>query len=170
MLLSHIFILYALITFQQSCVTQFTSGNSIGGCGSLDAKCICSNADFLSNIACCLANACDQADQQSAVTFAKQFCTTQGVTVPNAVVCNSASGSSGASSTPASSVSVASSAAPATSSVASAGSSVVASNTASVATVSSTSSAAATVTNAATHNGAAGLSFVGGLAAAIVLL
>ncbi|CAK7219884.1 hypothetical protein SBRCBS47491_004002 [Sporothrix bragantina] len=86
-----------LPTCAQNCANKFLTGG-IGNCGS-DAKCICSDKDFLSDIACCLAapGACDTADQSSAVVFASQLCAAQGVTgLPSAVTCTStASGSTG---------------------------------------------------------------------------
>ncbi|KAI1845322.1 hypothetical protein JX265_005479 [Neoarthrinium moseri] len=72
----------------QGCVTKFTSGSNIGGCPQIDAKCICSQQTFLSDIACCLASVCNAADQQAAVDFAIKFCSTQGVQVPTAVSCS----------------------------------------------------------------------------------
>ncbi|KAI1327548.1 hypothetical protein F5Y16DRAFT_371605 [Xylariaceae sp. FL0255] len=75
----------------QNCLAEFTTGNSIGNCPRLDAKCICSNNSFISSIACCLSSVCDAADQQAAVNFAVTFCKTQGVTVPSAVSCATAS-------------------------------------------------------------------------------
>ncbi|KAL1894947.1 hypothetical protein Sste5346_005634 [Sporothrix stenoceras] len=87
-----------LPTCAQSCANKYLTGG-IGNCGS-DAKCICSDKDFLSGIACCLAapGGCDAADQSSAVVFASQLCAAQGVTVPSAVTCTStaASGSGSA--------------------------------------------------------------------------
>ncbi|CAK7563667.1 MAG: hypothetical protein SEPTF4163_001540 [Sporothrix epigloea] len=86
-----------LPTCAQSCANKFLTGG-IGNCGS-DAKCICSDKDFLSDIACCLAapGACDPADQSSAVGFASQLCAAQGVTgLPSVVSCTATSfGSSG---------------------------------------------------------------------------
>ncbi|CAK7236184.1 hypothetical protein SCUCBS95973_009521 [Sporothrix curviconia] len=86
-----------LPTCAQNCANKFLTGG-IGNCGS-DAKCICSDKDFLSDIACCLAapGACDTADQSSAVVFASQLCAAQGITgLPSAVTCTStASGSTG---------------------------------------------------------------------------
>ncbi|EHK17428.1 uncharacterized protein TRIVIDRAFT_111486 [Trichoderma virens Gv29-8] len=81
-------------TCATGCVTQFTTGSSIAGCGQLDIKCICQNADFLSGIACCLASACDQSAQTQAVAYAKQICSSAGVSVPDQVVCNEKSSSS----------------------------------------------------------------------------
>ncbi|KAK2065379.1 hypothetical protein LY76DRAFT_331088 [Colletotrichum caudatum] len=78
----------------QSCVTQFTSGTAIAGCSNLDVKCICSNDNFLDGIACCLAKACQEADQKAAVQYAKNICTGAGVTVPDQVVCKSANAAS----------------------------------------------------------------------------
>ncbi|KAL6694841.1 cell wall protein [Trichoderma pleuroticola] len=76
------------------CVTQFTTGTSIAGCGQLDIACICKNADFLSGIACCLASSCDAAAQTQAVQYAKQICSSAGVSTPDQVVCNERSSSS----------------------------------------------------------------------------
>lgn len=83
------------LTAQQNCADKFLTGG-IGNCGS-DAKCICSDKSFLSDIACCLAEpgACDTADQSSAVVFASQLCAAQGVTVPSAVTCTSTFASTG---------------------------------------------------------------------------
>ncbi|KAK0717903.1 hypothetical protein B0T26DRAFT_751900 [Lasiosphaeria miniovina] len=58
----------SLPTCAKGCADQFIS-NGIGNCN-LDAKCICSDKDFISNISCCVAGACNPADQQSAVAFA----------------------------------------------------------------------------------------------------
>ncbi|KAK2038949.1 hypothetical protein LZ31DRAFT_559196 [Colletotrichum somersetense] len=84
---------------QQSCVTQFTSGTAIAGCSNLDVKCICSNENFLDGIACCLTKACQEADQKTAVQYAKNICTGAGVTVPDQVVCKSANASTSATGT-----------------------------------------------------------------------
>ncbi|KAI9171482.1 GPI anchored CFEM domain protein C [Paramyrothecium foliicola] len=85
----------------RECVTSYTSGDRIAGCTSFDVKCICSNNDdFLSGIACCLEDACDQAGKDAAVTYAKEICSGSGVEVPSEVVCQSAASSS-ASSAPA---------------------------------------------------------------------
>ncbi|KAE9381376.1 hypothetical protein N431DRAFT_440241 [Stipitochalara longipes BDJ] len=74
----------------QPCVAKFTSGSSIAGCNGVDVACICANKDFLSNIACCLASVCDEADQEAATTYAHQICASNGVTnLPPAVSCAS---------------------------------------------------------------------------------
>ncbi|RAL63131.1 hypothetical protein DID88_004213 [Monilinia fructigena] len=65
-----------LPTCAQSCVTQYTSGSQIAGCANLDIACICSNDSFLSGIACCLAAACEAADEQIAVAYAQNLCKT----------------------------------------------------------------------------------------------
>ncbi|KAK1975497.1 hypothetical protein LZ30DRAFT_605506 [Colletotrichum cereale] len=90
-----------LPTCAQSCVTQFTSGNAIAGCSNLDVKCICSNENFLNGIACCLAGACPEADQKTAVKYAQNICTGAGVSVPDQVICKTANASaSGSQATP----------------------------------------------------------------------
>ncbi|KAK1688303.1 hypothetical protein BDP55DRAFT_726675 [Colletotrichum godetiae] len=80
-----------LPTCAQGCVNQYTTGSGIAGCSQIDVKCICSNSGFLDGIACCLAGACPEADQATAVKYAKNICTGAGVTVPDQVVCKSAS-------------------------------------------------------------------------------
>ncbi|KAH7031181.1 uncharacterized protein B0I36DRAFT_362912 [Microdochium trichocladiopsis] len=75
------------------CLTKFTTGGNIGSCQSLDAACICRDANFLSGIACCLAGACSQSDQNQAVDYAIKFCGAQGVTVPSSVSCSSSAAS-----------------------------------------------------------------------------
>ncbi|PTB76190.1 hypothetical protein M440DRAFT_1401645 [Trichoderma longibrachiatum ATCC 18648] len=77
-----------------SCVTKYTTGTSIAGCGQLDIACICKNDDFLNGIACCLASACDKDGQAQAVKYAKQICSSAGVSTPDNVVCNENSSSS----------------------------------------------------------------------------
>ncbi|KAL6904353.1 hypothetical protein GGI43DRAFT_317657 [Trichoderma evansii] len=74
-----------------ACVTKFTTGTQIGGCKQLDIGCICGNADFLNGIACCLASACSKSDQNTAISFAQQICSSSGVTVPDQVVCKDSS-------------------------------------------------------------------------------
>ncbi|KAF3767154.1 hypothetical protein M406DRAFT_97783 [Cryphonectria parasitica EP155] len=83
-----------LPTCAQDCASDQFSGGSYAGCGT-DPKCICSNQDFLSNIACCLVGACDAADQTSAIAFATQICSAQGVTVPTVVSCATAANTQG---------------------------------------------------------------------------
>ncbi|CAN8102761.1 unnamed protein product [Discula destructiva] len=78
-----------LPTCAQDCAGQQFSGGSYAGCGT-DPKCICDNDAFLSNIACCLIGACNAADQSSAITFATQICSAQGVAVPTVVTCATA--------------------------------------------------------------------------------
>ncbi|KAI0879296.1 hypothetical protein GGS24DRAFT_440350 [Hypoxylon argillaceum] len=82
----------------KSCLAKFTTGDQIGDCARLDAKCICASDSFISGIACCLAGVCDAADQKQAVDYARSFCSTQGVTdLPQSVTCASASGTAAAS-------------------------------------------------------------------------
>ncbi|OBT47601.1 hypothetical protein VE00_03018 [Pseudogymnoascus sp. WSF 3629] len=78
------------------CVEQFTSGSNVAGCNKLNTNCICSNKDFLSNIACCLVDKCDEAGRSGAIAYAKSICATADppVEVPSEVVCNSSSSSS----------------------------------------------------------------------------
>ncbi|KAH8750883.1 hypothetical protein BGZ57DRAFT_934625 [Hyaloscypha finlandica] len=74
----------------QPCVVQSTSGSTTGSCNSADVACICSNSGFLSNLACCLAGVCSQADQQAAITYTQNVCAANGVTnLPSVVSCSS---------------------------------------------------------------------------------
>ncbi|RFU36122.1 hypothetical protein B7463_g240, partial [Scytalidium lignicola] len=158
-----------LPTCAQSCVTQFTSGSSIGGCSGIDIACICSSPSFLSNIACCLAGACNQADQVAATNFAQSLCKTAGVTnLPDAVSCltgtatptttatraSQSSSSSTSAVTTHSSTSTSTPSASATS-AASAASSPPSSSTSSVSSSASSSAAAQTTSSAAAASGAA---------------
>ncbi|KAI0966968.1 hypothetical protein F4678DRAFT_447846 [Xylaria arbuscula] len=84
---------------QKSCLAEYTTGNQIGDCARLDAKCICASDSFITGISCCLAGVCDAADQKAAVDFARSFCGTVGVTdLPQSVTCATASSSSSSSS------------------------------------------------------------------------
>jgi hypothetical protein len=69
-----------IIALKINCVTEFTSGSQIGGCSNINAVCICSNSNFINQIACCLAGACDTADQEAATQYALNFCKAAGVT------------------------------------------------------------------------------------------
>ncbi|KAM0305547.1 hypothetical protein HYE67_008527 [Fusarium culmorum] len=80
----------------QPCVDQYTTGGGVAGCGQLDIKCICSNKNFLSGIACCLEKECDAQGKETAVKYAKQICATAGVTdLPDDVTCDKSAASSG---------------------------------------------------------------------------
>ncbi|KAF5671794.1 cell wall protein [Fusarium heterosporum] len=117
----------------QPCVDKYTTGGGVGGCGPVDIKCICSNEDFLSGIACCLEEKCDADGKEEAVKYAKQICSTAGVkNLPDEVTCkqSSASGSATDKST-ATSSSAPSSTSDATSSASSAAASADAGNAAS---------------------------------------
>ncbi|KAI5920800.1 hypothetical protein F4810DRAFT_399812 [Camillea tinctor] len=86
----------ALPACARDCLTDFTTGDKIGNCPRLDAKCICQSDSFISGISCCLSSACSQTDQANAIDYAVKFCGTQKVQVPSAVSCESASGTSAA--------------------------------------------------------------------------
>lgn len=53
---------------QNNCANKFLQ-NGIGNCGK-DIKCICEDKSFLGEIACCLTDACNEADQKAAVAAA----------------------------------------------------------------------------------------------------
>ncbi|KAI0489552.1 hypothetical protein F4859DRAFT_509138 [Xylaria cf. heliscus] len=90
----------ALPDCAKNCLAEFTTGNQIGDCARLDAKCICANDAFINGIACCLAGVCNADEQKQAVDYARSFCSTQGVTdLPQSVTCASASTSTSGSGT-----------------------------------------------------------------------
>jgi hypothetical protein len=137
-------------------VNKFTTGSQIGNCGTIDAHCICSSQSFLSDIACCLAGACDAADQATAVAYARTICQTVQVTVPDVVSCASVS-------TTATATTGAASSAPS--------STTAVSTTSSPASASAASASASATKNAGIQNAASvGLSFAGGLAAMLAVL
>ncbi|KAH7364193.1 hypothetical protein BKA65DRAFT_131739 [Rhexocercosporidium sp. MPI-PUGE-AT-0058] len=144
----------------QPCVNQFTTGggSEIAGCNRIDVACICSNKDFLSNIACCLVDKCSVADQQKATEYALAFCKANQVTgLPTAVSCASTATTGLPSSTN-----------PAGPAITATGSSTsVAANVASTTRAGTTS----TPLNAAPTNAAGlGAGIIGGLAAVVALL
>ncbi|EPS27593.1 hypothetical protein PDE_02536 [Penicillium oxalicum 114-2] len=72
------------------------ANNAIPASCGLDIKCICGDKSFLSNISCCVADKCSQADQETTLKVAKGICAAGGVTdLPSAISC----ASSGASAT-----------------------------------------------------------------------
>ncbi|KAK5173465.1 uncharacterized protein LTR77_002146 [Saxophila tyrrhenica] len=74
------------------CVTGY------GGCGQFDYQCICSNQDYIAQMACCVSKNCDKADQDSTLEFANALCAGQDVNnLPQTATC--ASTASSASST-----------------------------------------------------------------------
>ncbi|KAH7022936.1 hypothetical protein EDB80DRAFT_696060 [Ilyonectria destructans] len=157
-----------------SCINKYTTGDGIAGCSAIDVKCICSNADFLSGIACCLEGQCDAAGKAAAVKYAQQICSAAKVTVPDEVVCKSTS--SGSASASASATGVASESASGTATGKAASSSTA---SAASAAVSTTASSASTETGSATDSAASstsstgaagGLSSAGGLLGAIVAM
>ncbi|KAF7560858.1 hypothetical protein G7046_g3293 [Stylonectria norvegica] len=138
-----------------ACVAKWTTGEQIAGCKQLDVKCICSNADFLSGIACCLDAACDAAGKEGAVKYAQGICGGQGVKVPDKVTCNSsASGSATGSSTSSATGSASDSTASATGTAASETESSAATGTSASAAASSSGTAAAAAASASSTAGA----------------
>ncbi|KFZ16413.1 hypothetical protein V502_05105 [Pseudogymnoascus sp. VKM F-4520 (FW-2644)] len=149
------------------CVEEFTSGSNIAGCNNLNTHCICSNQDFLSNIACCLIDKCDEAGRNAAITYAKGICATADppVQVPDQVVCNSSSSKGTAAATTGGSTT---------------GSSTTAGSTTGGATQAPTTGVTSAPTSAAQTSsssgaammnmGSSGMGLAGGFAAALVLL
>jgi hypothetical protein len=152
------------------CVSDFTSGSQIAGCNSVDITCICSNKNFLSDIACCLVNVCSVADQQAATEYAQTLCRTNGVTnLPSAVSCASTATQS---STAAPSGSTATSGTSTTTTSTSAtGSAATHSTTTSGTATGASSSTPAATKNAGPQNVAGvGAGILGGLVAAAALM
>ncbi|OBT76204.1 hypothetical protein VF21_05033 [Pseudogymnoascus sp. 05NY08] len=141
------------------CVDQFTTGSSIAGCNSLNTNCICSNKDFLSNIACCLLDKCDEAGRNSAIAYAKTICATADppVQVPDQVVCNSSSSSSKAT-------------AAATTGGSTTGGTTQAPTTGTTSTPTSAAQTSSSSGAAMVNMGSSGMGLAGGFAAALVLL
>lgn len=76
-----------------NCANKFLQ-NGIGNCGK-DIKCICEDKSFLGEIACCLTDACNEADQKAAVAAAANICDAVGVKgLPTEVACATASAAS----------------------------------------------------------------------------
>lgn len=66
----------------------------MAGCSSLDAKCICSNDTFIQNITCCISEACDTDDRNTAIKAATDLCSSVGVDVPTSVTCTNGTSTS----------------------------------------------------------------------------
>ncbi|KAJ5477214.1 Cell wall protein TIR3 [Penicillium diatomitis] len=142
-----------------SCSKSCANNAIPASCG-LDIKCICADKSFLSNIACCVANKCSQADQETTLKIARGICASGGVTdLPTAISCSATSsgtmtatstGTMTGTSSMTMTGSAMSSAASSMSSAASSASSVAASlSSAASSAASSASSVAALPTNAA---------------------
>ncbi|KAG9249873.1 uncharacterized protein F5Z01DRAFT_436643 [Emericellopsis atlantica] len=148
------------------CIEQATTGNQIGGCGQFDIECICSNDDFLQNIACCLEDKCDASGKAAAVKFAQQICSTVSVDVPNQVECKaSSSGGSGSTTTESKTGTATETATETTTDTATDSPSATPSSE-----QSKTSSAANSQETGGDGNAATGLSNVGGLIGAVVAM
>ena len=77
-------------------MTEFVTAGAIAGCGAYDAKCICENNDFISEISCCLIDSCnDPEEQERTIRFAHEICASVDVTgLPDEVVCKESAASS----------------------------------------------------------------------------
>ncbi|KAJ6186978.1 hypothetical protein N7519_001886 [Penicillium mononematosum] len=81
------------------CSKTCATGSIPDNCG-IDFKCICEAKSFLDDVACCIADKCSEADQETTIKVAKSICARGGVTdLPSEVVCSSKSGSSSGTST-----------------------------------------------------------------------
>ncbi|CDM35011.1 hypothetical protein DTO013E5_3093 [Penicillium roqueforti] len=90
------------------CSKTCATGSIPQSCG-IDFKCICESKSFLDDVACCIADKCSKADQETTIKVAKSICARGGVTdLPAEVVCSSSksSSSSGASTSTSSSSSL----------------------------------------------------------------
>ncbi|GAM40427.1 CFEM domain protein [Talaromyces pinophilus] len=141
-----------------SCARSCATNAIPASCG-LDVKCICSTSSFISSVSCCVATACDAADQQTTLQFAEQLCAGAGITnLPSAAGCSATGAATGTATGAATSAATAGTA----TSIASAASSAVTSAKTSASAVSS--SAAATTTASGTASSSASSSSHSGAA------
>ncbi|KUL83653.1 hypothetical protein ZTR_11046 [Talaromyces verruculosus] len=134
----------------QGCAT-----NAIPASCGLDVKCICSASSFITSVSCCVATACDAADQQTTIQFAEQLCAGAGVTnIPSAAGCSATGAATGATTSAAAGSTATSIASAASSAVTSAktSASAVSSSVAATTTASGTASSSA---SSSSHTGAA---------------
>ncbi|KAF4760414.1 hypothetical protein N7455_002975 [Penicillium solitum] len=76
------------------CSKSCATGSIPQSCG-IDFKCICESKSFLADVACCIADKCSKADQDTTIKVAKSICARGGVTdLPTEVVCSSSKSSS----------------------------------------------------------------------------
>ncbi|KAJ6137699.1 hypothetical protein N7471_004185 [Penicillium samsonianum] len=76
------------------CSKTCATGSIPQNCG-IDFKCICESKSFLDGVACCIADKCSKADQETTIKVAKSICARGGVTdLPTEVVCSSSKSSS----------------------------------------------------------------------------
>ncbi|EKV08446.1 Extracellular membrane protein, CFEM domain [Penicillium digitatum] len=83
------------------CSKSCATGSIPQNCG-IDFTCVCKSKSFLADVACCIADKCSKADQDTTIKVAKSICARGGVTdLPADVVCSSSklSSSSSANST-----------------------------------------------------------------------
>ncbi|KUM58404.1 hypothetical protein ACN42_g8751 [Penicillium freii] len=132
------------------CSKSCATGSIPQNCG-IDFKCICESKSFLADVACCIADKCSKADQDTTIKVAKSICARGGVTdLPTEVVCSSSkSSSSSGTSTSSSSNSTETGATKTSDSTTVTGTN--ASTTASNSASASSASAAATSTGVAPH-------------------
>ncbi|KAJ5385282.1 hypothetical protein N7517_003193 [Penicillium concentricum] len=79
------------------CSKSCATGSIPENCG-IDFKCICESKSFLGDVACCVADKCSKADQDTTIKVAKSICARGGVTdIPTEVVCSSSKSSSNSS-------------------------------------------------------------------------
>ncbi|KAJ9492276.1 hypothetical protein VN97_g1004 [Penicillium thymicola] len=76
------------------CSKSCATGSIPQSCG-IDFKCICEAKSFLDDVACCIADKCSKADQDTTIKVAESICARGGVTdLPTEVVCSSSKSSS----------------------------------------------------------------------------
>ncbi|KAF7517770.1 hypothetical protein PCG10_001028 [Penicillium crustosum] len=88
------------ITFALAALLSTVAAQGLGdlpdcsSCG-IDFKCVCESKSFLADVACCIADKCSKADQDTTIKVAKSICARGGVTdLPTEVVCSSSKSSS----------------------------------------------------------------------------
>ncbi|KAJ5500506.1 hypothetical protein N7453_009557 [Penicillium expansum] len=76
------------------CSKSCATGSIPQNCG-IDFKCVCESKSFLADVACCIADKCSKADQDTTIKVAKSICARGGVTdLPAEVICSSSKSSS----------------------------------------------------------------------------
>ncbi|KGO76777.1 Extracellular membrane protein, CFEM domain, fungi [Penicillium italicum] len=81
------------------CSKSCATGSIPQSCG-IDFKCVCESKSFLADVACCIADKCSKADQDTTIKVARSICARGGVTdLPAEVACSSSKSSSSGAST-----------------------------------------------------------------------
>ncbi|KAF1812864.1 hypothetical protein P152DRAFT_481757 [Eremomyces bilateralis CBS 781.70] len=61
--------------------------DTVGSCSTSDVKCICTNPELISELACCISDLCSTADQQATISFISTICSSYELSVPTSASC-----------------------------------------------------------------------------------